>query len=310
MYLLFLSPPGIVDLNAWRRILNKIAPDIVIVEPGDVDDQLPDAAVVQFPEPGALNRYPNLRLIFSLGAGVEHLWADPELPAVPVVKMASPMKSRCMSEYILYTVLRHHRGFDRIERNQAVHRYERGSMYTPLAEERRVTVLGLGELGMDAALTLRNHGFSVSGWSRAHKQLEGLPCFAGPRGLDEVLPITDILVSVLPETRETIGLLNGELFSKLPSGAAVINVGRGKIVVADDLVSAIDSGHLSGATLDVHDPEPLPPDSPLWHPKILNSPHIASYPPPETAAQSMVENIRRLQKGQPLLRLVDREAGY
>lgn len=310
MYLLFVSPPGIINLDSWKTTLAHSAPDITIVEPNERGAELAEAALVQFPPPGLLRRYPQLRVIFSLGAGVEHLWADPELPNVPIVKMASPMKARCMSEYILYAVLRHHRGFDAHERNQLEHRWDRGPLYTPLAAERRVTVLGMGELGMHAALTLRDYGFSVAAWSRSLKDAANIACYAGPAGLDRVLPQTDILVSVLPQTPATEGLLNADLFAKLPRGAAVINVGRGKLLIAAELVAAIDSGHLSGAALDVHDPEPLPVDSPLWHPRILNTPHIASYPPPETAAPSLVENVRRLQRGEPLLRLVDRQAGY
>jgi len=310
MHILFVSPPGIINVGSWRNTLAQIAPDICIVEPHESDAELAEAAMVQFPQPGFLRRYPKLRVIFSLGAGVEHLWADPELPNVPIVKMASPMKARCMSEFILYAVLRHHRGFDVHERNQLEHRWDRGPLYTPLAAERRVMVLGLGELGMHAAITLRDYGFAVSAWSRSLKSVVGVACYAGQAGLDSVLPQTDILVSVLPHTHTTEGLLNAELFAKLPRGAAVVNVGRGKLLVAKDLIAAIERDHLSGATLDVHDPEPLPADSVLWHPRVFNTPHVASYPPPETAAPSLVENIRRLQRGEPLLRLVDREAGY
>ena len=310
MNLLFLCPPRMLDLAAWKRVLRELDPAIRVLLPEDARPEEVDAAVVQDPPPGALRRYPRLRAIFSLGAGVEHLWSDPLLPEVPLVKMASPMKARVMAEYVLYAVLRHHRGFDVLERQQAAHAWRKPTLYTPLASERRVTVLGLGELGLAAAQALHAQGFCVAGWSRSPRDLTGIAFHSGPQGLARVLPATDILVSLLPLTPETEGLLDARLFGQLPAGAAVINAGRGRQLVARDLVAALDSGHLAGATLDVADPEPPPPDHPLWHPRIFLTAHTASYPPPHTAAPSLVENLHRLAAGQPLLRLVDRAARY
>jgi len=310
MNLLFLCPPRVVDLAAWQRVLGELDPGIRVLLPDEAAPDDVDAAVVQDPPAGALRRYPRLRAIFSLGAGVEHLWSDPLLPDVPLVKMASPMKARVMAEYVLYAVLRHHRGFDALERQQATQSWRRPTLYSPLASERRVTVLGLGELGLAAAQALQAHGFRVAGWSRTPKDLPGIACHAGPQGLAHLLPETEILVSLLPLTPDTEGLLNARLFAQLPAGAAVINAGRGRQLVAADLVAALDRGHLSGATLDVVEPEPLPPGHPLWHPRIFVTVHTASYPPPHTAAPSLVENLHRLAAGQPLLRLVDRTARY
>ena len=165
-------------------------------------------------------------------------------------------------------------------------------------------------MGLAAAQMLKAHGFQVAGWSRTPKNLPGIANYAGADGLARVLPTTDILVCLLPLTPDTERLLDAELFAQLPHGAALINVGRGRFLIAEDLVEAINNGHLAGATLDVTEPEPLPPQHPLWHPRIFDTSHIASYPPPHTAAPSLVENLHRLAAGKPLLPLVDRAAKY
>jgi glyoxylate/hydroxypyruvate reductase A len=171
--------------------------------------------------------------------------------------------------------------------------------------------MGLGELGSAAARTLVAHGFQVLGWSRSPKALDGVVSYAGRSELHTFLHRTDILVCLLPLTADTIGILNAATFTELPHGAFVINVARGQHLVEDDLVQALDSGHLGGATLDVFHEEPLPPDSPLWtNPKVLVTPHAASYSVPATAADGVAANIRRVLAGEPLLHQVDRARGY
>jgi glyoxylate/hydroxypyruvate reductase A len=298
-------------LQQWRAAIGRAAADIEIVGP---EDDRPaaavDAALVYGPTAGRLRRYPNLKLIFSLGAGVEQLASDPELPGVPIVKLMSGAKQRLMCEWVLYAVLRFHRGFDRFEQLQRERRWVfQGT--GPLAADRRVTVLGLGDLGRAVAELLRDQGFNVRGWSRTPRSINGIDCRYGPAGLQQLLPDTDILVCLLALTPETTGLLDAGLFARLPRGAAVINAGRGRQLVLEDLRAALDSGQLRGAMLDVADPEPLPTGHPLWtDPRVIITPHVASYMPHESAIPSLLDNYRRVVEGQPLLHQVDRSRGY
>lgn len=166
-------------------------------------------------------------------------------------------------------------------------------------------------LGQDAARCLAGHGFPVAGWSRTPKDLPGTQSFAGADQLQPFLARTDILVCLLPLTKDTAGILNASTFAALAAGAYVINVARGAHLIEADLIAALDSGHLAGATLDVFAEEPLPPENPLWrHPRVLITPHVASYSVPATGADGVVANIRRALAGEPLLHQVDRLRGY
>ena len=304
MALLFLSPDDPAD--AWRTELQARIPDLEVriwPEIGDPADI--DIALVWRPPQGELARYPNLRAILSLGAGI----ADPDLPDVPIARMVDPSLTRTMAEYVLLAVLRHHREFDRFERAQRAREW--AYAFPPQTADRRVGIMGLGELGSAAARALVAQGFQVLGWSRSPRALDGVVSYAGRSELHNFLHRTDILVSLLPLTADTIGILDAATFAELPHGACVINVARGQHLVEQDLVQALDSGHLAGATLDVFREEPLPPGSPLWaNPKVLVTPHVASYSVPATAADGVTANIRRVQAGEPLLHQVDRARGY
>ena len=308
MALLFLSPDDPADL--WRQEISSRMPELdfriwpEIGEPEEIE-----VALVWRPPPGELRRYPNLKAILSLGAGVDGLLADPELPDVPVARMVDPSLRRTMIEYVLLAVLRHHRGFDRLERAQRARQW--AYAFPPQAAERRVGVMGLGELGAAAARLLTDHGFSVLGWSRSPKAIEGVTSYAGRGELHRFLHQTEILVCLLPLTAETRGILDAAAFADLPHGAFLINVARGEHLVEADLTLALDSGRLAGATLDVFRDEPLPAENPLWaHEKVLITPHVASYSWPATAADGVVENIRRALSGRPLAHQVDRAQGY
>jgi glyoxylate/hydroxypyruvate reductase len=308
MALMFLSADD--PAEAWREALLAAIPDLdfriwpEVGEPAEID-----LALVWRPPPGELARYPNLRAILSLGAGIDGLLVQPGLPDVPIVRMVDPSLTRTMTEYVVLATLRHHRQFDHFEREQQAGHWSYA--FPAQAADRRIGVMGLGVLGGAVARGLTDQGFPVAGWSRAAKRLSGIESFAGRTGLRAFLARTDILVCLLPLTRDTAGILNAATFAGLPCGAYLINVARGAHLVEDDLIAALDSGQLAGATLDVFLEEPLPQENPLWrHPKVLITPHVASYASPQTAAEGVAANIHRARAGQPLLHQVDRARGY
>jgi phosphoglycerate dehydrogenase-like enzyme len=309
MALLFLSDSD--DPAAWRAALAKRLPSLdmrVWPETGAAADI--EAALVWNHPPGELRKYPSLRAILSLGAGVNHILDDPDLPPdVPIARIVDPGLAAGMAEYAALAVLRYHRNFDAYERFQRERSWTR--LPIPITGERRVGVLGLGEIGAACARAISALGFPVGGWSRTPRSLPGIEGFAGPAGLTPFLARSQILVCVLPLTAETRGIIDRTALATLPRGAFVINIARGAHVVDQDLVAALDSGHIEGATLDVFAHEPLPRDHPLWsHPKVTLTPHIASITNPDTAADGVAENLRRLADGRPLLNLVDRARGY
>lgn len=308
MALLFYSLDD--DPAAWRREILRRLPDLDfriwpdIGDPADID-----VALVWRPPPGLLRSLPNLRAILSLAAGVDAMLADASLPDLPLCRMVDRSLTVTMSEFVLLQVLKYHRGLDLYARAQRRARWE--LHLPPPAAETTVGVMGLGVLGEDAAGTLVRHGFTVRGWSRTRKTIEGVRSFAGDDDLGPFLAETAILVCLLPLTDATRGILNAALFARLPRGARLINVARGGHLVEPDLIDALDRGHLAHASLDVFGEEPLPADHPFWrHPAIDITPHAASYSLPESAADGVAENIRRLRAGEPLLDVVDRGRGY
>jgi glyoxylate/hydroxypyruvate reductase A len=298
------------DAVAWGRALASRVPDLdfrVWPEMGDPADI--SMALVWLPPAGLLQSLPNLRAIFSLGAGVDAMLAQPDLPDVPLCRLVDRSLTTTMSEFVLANVLHYHRDLDLFQAQQQAARWQ--LVLPQPAAARRVGIMGLGELGGHAAATLRDHGFKVRGWSRSTRRLEGVETFAGSDGLDPFLAGSDILVCLLPLTAETEGLLDARLFAALPRGAVLIHVGRGRQLVPADLMAALDRGQLRGAMLDVTPVEPLPADDPLWrHPGIRITPHAASYALPETAAETIAANIENLRAGRPLAAVVDRRRGY
>jgi glyoxylate/hydroxypyruvate reductase A len=308
MALLFYSQDD--DPKAWGRELRQRVPGLDFrawPEAGDLAEI--DLALVWRPPPGLLRSLPNLKAVLSLAAGVDAMLADPTLPDVPLCRLIDPSLTRTMSEFVLLQVLKYHRQLDVYARQQREGRWRLDLPPPPSATS--VGVMGLGELGADAASVLREHGFTVLGWSRTEKAIEGVACFHGEDGLGPFLAGSRILVCLLPLTAETRGILDAKLLARLPEGARLVNVARGGHLVEQDLIEALDRGHLAHASLDVFASEPLPPEHPFWrHPRIDVTPHAASYGLPESAAEAVAENIRRLQSGQPLLHVVDRARGY
>ena len=250
-----------------------------------------------------------MKVIFSIGAGIDHLRNDPELPDLPIVRMVEPGLTAGMTEYVVWAALGHHRFMIEYANQRRAKDWEEISQIP--TNRRRVGILGLGHLGQDAAEKLRVFGFPVSGWARSPKDVPGVTSYHGEDQLDDFLAQSDILIGLLPHTPETAGLLNSSTLAKLPKGAAVINAGRGGLVVDEDLIAALDSGHLSGATLDVFHEEPLPKDHPFWdHPKVVVTPHIASMTIPDTAAGEIVRQIKRFEAGETLEHTGDLSKGY
>jgi glyoxylate/hydroxypyruvate reductase len=279
---------------------------------------LPDPAAVGYvlawnPPPEALAGLPDLRAIFSLGAGVDHLVLRAEVPEVPIVRVVSADLTRRMTEWVTLHVLMHHRRQRDYDAQQAERQWR--ELRQPAAGEVRVGIMGMGMLGRDAAEVLVRLGFRVAGWSRRPSSVAGVESFAGEDRLDAFLGRTDILVSLLPLTRETRGILAMPLFRKLARDGAlgrpvVINAGRGGLQVEADILRALDEGVLGGATLDVFEVEPLPETSPLWtHPKLTVSPHVAAWSSPETLVPPILCQIRDFEAGRPPAS-IDREAGY
>lgn len=307
--LLFVSPTD--DPAPWVAPLAAGLPGFDIrIWPDIGDPAAIDYALAWKPPPGLLAGLPNLKAIFSLGAGVDALLDDPTLPrAVPLVRMVDRGLTEGMTEWVCAHALAWHRQAAAYRAQQAQRLWH--PREEKLARERRVGVLGLGVLGSDAARMLAALRFDVAGWSRSPKTVPGVDCRHGEDGLAAVLAGSELLVCLLPLTAETEGILNARLFAQLPRGAHLINAARGRHLVEADLLAALDSGQLSGATLDVFATEPLPPDHPFWaDPRITVSPHVASLTHARSAAAHVVEGIRRAEAGLPLTNVVDRTRGY
>ncbi len=266
-------------------------------------------ALVYQPPPGLLASLPNLKAIFSLWAGVDHLASDPELPRVPVIRMVERSMTASMTAHVVQQVLDLHTQALDYRAQQAARHWAQRDLKAPW--ERRVGILGLGVLGRDAAEKLASLRFDVAGWSRSPKEIAGIACYHGEAGLSAFLARTDILVCLLPMTKATRGILDRSLFARLPRGAAVVNCARGGHLVDDDLLAALGDGHLSCAALDVFNQEPLPADHPYWgHPRVVVTPHIAAFSVPATAIESVAANIRCMEAGKAPLYVVEFERGY
>jgi len=304
------------DVAPWRDRLSALLPDHEIATPQSPADRAAvHYAVCWRPAPGALAGLPNLQAIFSLGAGVDHLFADPDLPRVPIVRLVDPDLRDRMSEWVVLHVLMHHRQQKLYDRQQG-ERVWASDDAQPAAAEVRVGVLGLGELGRDAARKLRALGFDVAGWSASAKSEPGVACFHGADGLDAMLARTDILIALLPLTETTRGLLNARLFAKLAQdgrlgGPFLVNAGRGGLQVEADILAALDAGVLKGASLDVFETEPLAAQSRLWsHPAVYVSPHNAAISALGAVSRYVAEQILAHERGAPLRNVVDRGRGY
>jgi len=308
--LIFGLDQRIGNATAWRDTIAEKLPDLELRIWPDVGDPA-DIEYLAFmaPDFDVLPAFPNLKAMFSRSAGVEAFVDHPKMPKVPLGKMEPPGGDPMMTEYVVMHVLRFHRDMPGYQMAQANREWRRTRIVRP--EERRVGFLGFGMMAKAPALVLQSLGFNVSAWVRSPRENEEVPLFHGPGQFEPFLNQTDIAVCLLPLTRETEGIFCSRTFAMMPEGAMLINVGRGKHVVFDDLIRALDSGQLSYAALDALWPEPLPSDSPLWvHPKITVMPHVARRPTVAQLVTEIAANIRSLEAGGPLLQQIDIAMGY
>ncbi len=298
------------NADSWRATLKELVPDLEVrfwPEPGD-PAQI-DYLAFMHPDFNALPAFPNLQAMFSRAAGVDDLVGHPKRPQVPLGKIEPPGGDPMMTEYVVMHVLRLHREIPKYQAAQARKEWLREPIKRP--EERRVGFLGFGMMAKAPALVLQSLGFKVSAWVRSPRANAEVPIFHGPGQLEKFLNQTDIVVCLLPLTKETEGILCARTFAMLPKGAMLVNVGRGRHVVDADLIAALDSGHMEHAALDALWPEPLPKESPLWlHPKVTVLPHVARRPTVRQLATEIAANIRSLRAGGGLLQAVKIDQGY
>ena len=309
MAILVLATSSFVEQQ--RAALASLAPgERIHTDPARAPSEDVEALLAFKLAPGIASRFPALKFVACAGAGVDDIIATHDLPLhVPIVRAVDSLQGQRMAQYVVLMALRFQRELPRLE---AQHNGARWQRFMPAGEsDCAIGVMGHGSIGAPVVDILARLGFPVSVWKRLPRRIEGTESFAGPEGLAPFLARSHILVCTLPLTSATRGLLTGRVLESLPRGAYVINVSRGAILDEAALVSAIDSGHIAGATLDVFETEPLPATSPLWrHPKILCTPHIAATPRPEVAAAQFLDNLHRARAGKPLVNVVDRARGY
>ena len=310
MKLLFASTD---DPAPWLAALAELIPEAAVAVAGrdPYDPAAIDYALAWRPPPGLLAACANLKAIFNLGAGVDALLQDPTLPpGVPIVRLVDPRLSAGMTEYVVHWVLHFHRDMPLYARQQAARAWVQHDNADPA--QRRIGILGYGELGRHAARALGMLGFSdIAGWSRRPKGGDGVNSYAGAEHLDAFLARTDILVNLLPDTPATRGTLDAARLAALPPGGYLINAGRGATVVEDDLIAALRSGHIAGCALDVFAQEPLPAENPLWAMEnVFITPHVASLTTAASATRVIKAAIDALEAGRTPANVVDRSQGY
>ncbi len=299
------------DADAYARALRARLPSMEVrVHPDIGPREAIHHAVVWSPPRGLLPSLSALRAVYNLGAGVDAILADPDVPdSLPVYRLTDAGMASQMAGWVTHAVLRVHRRFDDYATSQADGRWQ--PLDVPPAEGIRVGIMGLGVLGQATAAALRPLGYRLRGWSRRPRTVEGVEIHAGPAALDSFLHQLDILVCLLPLTPETRGIINRDTLARLAPGAAVLNAARGAHVVERDLLAALGEGRIARAVLDVCETEPLPDGHPFWaHPRVTITPHVAALTLVEPACDQIAETIRSLEAGGSPSSAVDRKAGY
>jgi len=294
--------------EAWVEALKNEHPGMnIYVYPEDHNKEEVEYAISWKHPRGIFKNYPNLKVIASMGAGVDHITSDPDIPKnIKITRVVDEQLTEDMSAFVLALVM---------DKMRSISHYYNQKQWEPKSyksiDTTKIGIMGLGVLGNGVANTLKKIGFDVYGWSKSTKDIDGINTFCGDENLTEFLSNAEILVCLLPLTQETENILNRELFEKLPKGAYVINVARGEHLVEQDLLEMIDCEQLSGASLDVFRKEPLPEEHPFWnHSKIKITPHIASVTNPQKVVPQMAENYERMTEDEELINVVERDKGY
>ncbi len=306
MSVLVISPGR--DPKPWVEAFKKGNPGIPVYAYPEAHDPDEIEYVISWKHPrGIFKHYPNLRVIASMGAGVDHIICDPEIPLhVVITRIIDEQLAEDMCDFVLALVLDHLRN---ISFHHNIHAWE--PIPYKRIEEQHIGIMGLGFMGSAVAQTLLKNRFKISGWAKTPKKLAGINTYSGEKQLEKFLKISTILICLLPLTQETENILNKELFKKLPKGGYLINVARGEHLVEYDLLEMIDKGHLSGASLDVFRIEPLPREHVFWdHPRIKITPHIASITNPPMVEPQLTDNYRRMREGKELKNTIERNLGY
>ncbi len=309
MSILIVSPGK--KLNRWKDALNAVDPSVAVFLPEEVKDPLDITFALSWNHPKKMFRkYPNLKCISSFGAGVDHLLSDTQIPKhVEIVRIIDGLLSADMFEFALAVVMKHLRKLTRYTRYQEASIWKKHEYLR--IKDIRIGIMGTGMIGHHVASELQRVGFRVSGWNRTGGQPTSYDKYYGTVQLNDFLKVSDVLICLLPLTRQTRGIINYSLLKALPADAYVINFGRGAHVNERDLISAIDEGHISGAHLDVFEEEPLPENHLFWQqPGIDITPHVASLTDPDSIAPQVMENYHRSREGMPLKNLVSRDLGY
>lgn len=292
------------------RLLADLVPEQKVVLRSQNPDPTAVRHILTWQVPDDLGQFPHLATVFSVGAGVDQFLGTRLPEGVGLVRLISPGLTAMMQEYVTMSVLGLHRHLPAYIDQRARQIWQMVDIPPP-ARFRRVGIMGLGELGRAALAALRPFGFQLSGWARSPRRIEGVETFHGPDGLDGFLSGLDFLVCLLPLTPQTEGILNAGLFSRLPRGAHLVQAGRGRQLVQDDLLAALDSGQIAAAVLDVTDPEPLPQGHPFWtDPRIILTPHIACITQVEALAGPLADNLRRFDRGEAMHGAVAAGRGY
>ncbi|MEJ8472968.1 2-hydroxyacid dehydrogenase [Roseibium algae] len=301
------------ELSLWCEHLSQaLAPThtVKLLAELSVDEcQAAEVAIVANPDPKDLQSLPNLKWVQSLWAGVEHMAAELPQDGPAIVRMIDPQMANTMSEAVLAWTLYLHRDMPRYAKQQSTKIWREHALELP--SDRTVTVLGLGNLGKRSALRLKANGFTVCGWSRSAKTIEGVETHSGADGLAKVLSKTDIAVLLMPLTDDTRGLINEQALAHMPKGASLINFARGPIIDDTALIAALDSGQINHAVLDVFASEPLSESNPYWsHPSVTVLPHISAPTIHSTAAKIVAENVAAFAQTGKVPESVDRQRGY
>lgn len=298
------------DAGAWRDLLAAELPDLEFRDNPDIGDPADVRyALVWKPPLGFFGRFPNLKLVTNLGAGIDSLVGRNDLVPVPICRLNDPGMIQLMNSYVLFAAFRYARDIPVFEEGKRQGKWT--YVHPRPLSEISVCVLGLGELGGPVARALHDAGFDVRGWSRTSKDIPGVRCLSGPEALDAVLSSSEIVVSMLPLTPDTRGILGARELALMPKGVKFINASRGAVADEEALIAGLRSGHIAGATLDVFLVEPLPEGHPLWSfDNVLITPHLASIAVPKASAKVVADNIRRVRRGLEPLHQTDPARGY